>query len=224
MQKIKVWSKFWLETMGEKTSSPLISFCFDQIKNLTKGKPSKNKNVFWGEIFPKYGLFLPELYLSCSQIYQKPWGGWVHRFGKTFPKKASLFGWHPKFRSRNGFDYRADVKDINDYKWCKRRGLDGTSLERCFGRRKCRRTHFKNTPYLCDGQHVFEVIFKPDFNNFAKEVEIEGKKLISTINREGKKLINANRVAKCQFFTQIISIQLNWPQEKARKSWQLFDI
>ena len=32
------------------------------------------------------------------------------------------------------------------------------------------------------------------------------------------------RVAQCQFFTQIISVQLNLPQEKARKLREVFDI
>ena len=32
------------------------------------------------------------------------------------------------------------------------------------------------------------------------------------------------RVAKCQFFAQIISVQLNLPQEKARKLREVFDI
>ena len=32
------------------------------------------------------------------------------------------------------------------------------------------------------------------------------------------------RVAKCHFFTQIISLQLNLPQEKARKLREVFDI
>ena len=35
---------------------------------------------------------------------------------------------------------------------------------------------------------------------------------------------STNRVAKCQFFTQIISVQLNLPQEKVRKSRQGFDV
>ena len=33
-----------------------------------------------------------------------------------------------------------------------------------------------------------------------------------------------DRVAKCQFFKQIISVQPNLPQEKARKSRQVFYI
>ena len=32
------------------------------------------------------------------------------------------------------------------------------------------------------------------------------------------------RAAKCQFFTQIISVQLNLPQEKERKLREVFDI
>ena len=35
---------------------------------------------------------------------------------------------------------------------------------------------------------------------------------------------STHRVAKCQFFTQIISVQLNLPQEKARKLREVFDI
>ena len=44
---------------------------------------------------------------------------------------------------------------------------------------------------------------------------------------EAHKVILASsspRVAKCQYFTQIILVQLNLPQEKARKSRQVFYI
>ena len=178
MQKIKIWSKFWLETMGEKTSSPLISFCFDKIKNSTKGKPSKNKNVFLGKSFQNMGWwggwFLPFFYQNFTfrvpKSIKNPGVGGFTDLGEP-SKKTSLFGWLPKLRSRNGFDYFQglkdfnvnfkDVKDVNDYKWCKRKGFEGYSLQKCYGTRKCKRTQFKNAPGWCDVQLVAETISDP---------------------------------------------------------------
>ena len=40
---------------------------------------------------PPKSPFWPEFHLSCSQISPKPWGGWVHTFGLTFPQKKVFF-------------------------------------------------------------------------------------------------------------------------------------
>ena len=93
---------------------------------MCKGRSQKNRS-FW-EMFPKYEwvgwlipkpstspskkshpenrLFWLEFHLSCSQISQKPWSGWVgSQIWKNFPKKAffggdlSLCVWVNKFFS-----------------------------------------------------------------------------------------------------------------------------
>ena len=78
------------------------------------------KKQFFGEISPKRGwvgwlipkqgpnpskpppncsenrFFRPKFHLSFSQISQKPWGGWVNRFGKGLPKKTFFWDIFPK--------------------------------------------------------------------------------------------------------------------------------
>ena len=44
---------------------------------------------------PRKSPFRPKFHLLFSQISQKPWGGWVNRFGKDIPKKTFFFGSFP---------------------------------------------------------------------------------------------------------------------------------
>ena len=62
----------------------------------------------------------------------------------------------------------------------------------------------------------------------ALELDVSFKKANSANEGEDPQMkwtirVN-NRAAKCQFFTQIISVQLNLPQEKARQLREVFDI
>ena len=40
---------------------------------------------------PENRFFRPKFHLSFSQISQKPWGGWVNRFGKGLPKRKFFY-------------------------------------------------------------------------------------------------------------------------------------
>ena len=46
---------------------------------------------------PENRIFRPEFHLSFSQISEKPWGGWVNRFGRALPKKSFFYAFPEQY-------------------------------------------------------------------------------------------------------------------------------
>ena len=49
---------------------------------------TRSKHLKTSPNHPENRIFRPEFHLSFSQISEKPWGGWVNRFGRALPKKT----------------------------------------------------------------------------------------------------------------------------------------
>ena len=87
-------------------------------------------------------------------------------------------------------------------------------------------------PYdvLDHANHIFsESLSSGDYIDRDEDLQKTNTKTKTPRHRQ-RQMISASktqymlRVAKCQFFSQIISVQLNLPQEKMRKLQELFDI